>query len=119
MNHHPSNDLFDALDDLLEEERAALLTGDLEKVGRLFDRKEGLIEELSQLEQFEARTLNTLQDKMKRNQALLDSALEGIRAVAGRLAALRRVRSTLDTYDSNGAKRSIKIGKDGAVEKRA
>ena len=119
MNHQQSSDLFDALDDLLEDERAALLAGDLEKVGRLFETKEGLIEELSGLEQFEAQTLYELQGKMKRNQALLDSALEGIRAVAGRLAAFRRVRSTLDTYDSSGTKRSIEIEKDGAVEKRA
>lgn len=119
MTMQESSELFDALDDVLEDERSALLTGDLEKVGRLFDRKEALIDELSELEKFEAQTLHALQRKMKRNQDLLDSALEGIRAVAGRLAALRRVRSTLDTYDSNGAKRSIEMDNDGAVEKRA
>ncbi len=119
MTLQKSNELFDALDDLLEDERTALLTGDLEKVGHLFDRKESLVEELSQLERFETVALHELQGKMKRNQALLDSALEGIRAVAGRLSELRRVRNSLDTYDSNGAKRSIEIAKDGAVEKRA
>jgi hypothetical protein len=119
MSNPQSNALFDALDDLLEDERAALLKGDLEGVGRLFARKEALIEELSQLEAYEAESLGQLQGKMKRNRDLLDSALEGIRAVASRLAALRRVKSTLDTYDSNGAKRSIEVGKDSAVEKRA
>lgn len=119
MQNQQSSDLFDALDDLLEQERTALLAGDLEKIARLFEVKESLIEELSELEQFESQSLNALQGKVKRNQELLDSALEGIRAVAGRLAALRRVRSTLDTYDSRGAKQSIEMDKDGSVEKRA
>ena len=114
-----SSDLFGDLDDLLEAEREALLTGDLEKIGRLLERKEHLIDQLSIVEKFEASALHELTGKMKRNQDLLDSALEGIRVVAGRLAALRRVRSTLDTYDSNGAKRSIHLAKDSSVEKRA
>lgn len=119
MTNEMSTDLFGALDDVLEAEREALLSGDLEKIGRLLERKESLIEDLSVLEEFEAGDLHDLTGKMKRNQDLLDSALEGIRAVAGRLAALRRVRNTLDTYDSNGAKRAIHVAKDGTVEKRA
>jgi hypothetical protein len=119
MTHQQSSELFDSLDDLLEAERAALLSGDFDKISRLLGNKEALIEELSRIEAFEADHLRDLQGKMKRNQDLLDSALEGIRAVAGRLAALRRVRTTLETYDSRGSKRAIDIGKDGAVEKRA
>jgi flagellar biosynthesis/type III secretory pathway chaperone len=119
MTIHQSKGLFEELDDVLEQERDALLTGDLEKVGRLVDRKESLIEGLSVLEEFEAASLQALQGKMQRNRDLLDSALEGIRTVAGRLAALRRVRGTLDTYDSKGTRKSIEIGKEGGVEKRA
>ena len=119
MTNHRSDELFDALDDLLESERAALLSGDLDKVGRLLETKESLIEELSRIEAFEAQALQELQGKMKRNQDLLDSALEGIRAVAGRLAALRRVRTTLDTYDAKGARKSIDVDKEGSLEKRA
>jgi flagellar biosynthesis/type III secretory pathway chaperone len=119
MSHQRSSELLDSLDDLLEAERAALLTGDLDNVGRLFERKEALIEELSAIEDCEAQALQDLQGKMKRNQDLLNSALEGIRTVAGRLAALRRVRSSLETYDSKGTRRTIEVAKDGAVEKRA
>ena len=119
MTMERSSALFDALDDLLDEERNALLTCDLDRVGRLLERKEALIEELAALEEFEARALEAVQGKMQRNRDLLNSALEGIRAVASRLAALRRVRSNLDTYDSNGTKRTIEIAKDSAVEKRA
>ena len=119
MTIQRTNELFGALADLLDEEREALLTGDLERVGRMFESKETLIEELSRIEEFEAEALTGLQSKMRRNQDLLDSALEGIRAVAGRLAEMRRVRTTLDTYDSKGSKKSIEIAKDGTVEKRA
>ncbi len=119
MTIETSNKLFEALDALLEEERAALLKGELEEVGQLYERKEALIEELSQIEAFEAQELYDLQGKMKRNQELLDSALEGIRTVAGRLAALRRVRSKLDTYDANGTKQSIDMTTENALEKRA
>lgn len=119
MRNEMSNTLFETLDDVLDTEREALLSGDLEKIGRLLEQKESLIEELSRIEEFEAKGLEALTGKMKRNQDLLDSALEGIRNVATRLAALRRVRSTLDTYDANGARKSIHVAKDGSVEKRA
>jgi len=107
------------LDDLLEVERDALLSGNLDQIGRLLERKETLIDELSALERFETDTLQNLTVKLKRNQALLDSALEGIRKVAKRLAALRRVRSTLDTYDSSGTKKAIDVVSEGSFEKRA
>lgn len=119
MTNDASTALFQELDSLLEVERAALLSGDLEQIGVLMLEKERLIEELSIIEELESGHLHTLTGKMKRNQDLLDSALEGIRAVAGRLAALRRVRNTLDTYDSNGEKHAIHVAKDGVVEKRA
>lgn len=119
MSNEMSNELFAELDCLLDTEREALLSGNLEKIGELLEQKEILIEQLSRIEECEASPLQSLTDKMKRNQDLLDSALEGIRTVANRLAALRRVRSTLDTYDSNGARKSIHVAKDGTVEKRA
>lgn len=110
---------IDELDDVLEAERAALLSGNLDQIGRLLERKEALIEDLSALERVETEALRNLSSKLKRNQDLLDSALEGIRTVAKRLATLRRVRSTLDTYDSNGAKKTIDLNTEGSVEKRA
>jgi hypothetical protein len=114
-----THDLIDALDDILDEEREALLSGDLEKIGRLVERKETLIDRLNQIETAEAVALRDLQKKMHRNQGLLDGALEGIRTVASRLSLLRRVRLTLETYDSTGVKQTIDCPKDGTLEKRA
>lgn len=119
MSNVTGSEVMDALDDVLEQERAALLSGNLEAIGRLLGQKEALIEELSVLEEVEASALHDLTGKMKRNQDLLDHALEGIRSVAGRLAAMRRVRSSLDTYDADGKKRSINMSNDTSLEKRA
>ena len=114
-----TRDLIDSLDDILDEEREALLQGDLEKIGRLVERKESLISRLNEIETAEAAALKDLQEKVQRNQGLLDGALEGIRRVASRLALLRRVKLTLETYDATGVKQTIDCPKDGSLEKRA
>ncbi|WP_299779804.1 flagellar export chaperone FlgN [uncultured Roseobacter sp.] len=119
MTDEHFEDVIDALDDVLEAERAALLIGDLDEIGRLLERKESLIDQLAALEEADRAPLEALNAKVMRNQALLDSALEGIRTVARRLAALRRVRSSLETYDEKGERRTIDVTPDGAVEKRA
>lgn len=119
MTNEDFEDVIDALDDVLDAERAALLEGNLDEVGRLLERKESLIDELSQMEMATREPLEGLSSKVERNQALLDQALEGIRSVAQRLAAMRRVRSSLDTYDEKGARRTIDVTPDGVVEKRA
>ncbi|MGZ2259736.1 flagellar biosynthesis protein FlgN [Roseobacter sp. A03A-229] len=119
MTNEEFEDVIDALDDLLDAERAALLAGDLDEVARLLERKEALIERFATLEDADRAPLADLQVKVKRNQALLDQALEGIRSVSRRLAALRRVRSSLETYDEKGERRKIDMSPDGSVEKRA
>ena len=119
MSNVAGSDIVGALDDVLEKEREALLSGNLEAIGRLLEQKESLIEDLSVLDEVEAKALHDLTGKMKRNQDLLDHALAGIRSVAGRLAAMRRVRSSLDTYDANGTKRSVDMTNDPSLEKRA
>jgi flagellar biosynthesis/type III secretory pathway chaperone len=119
MTNDAFSDLITALDGLLEEERAALLVGDLEKVSGLLERKEELIDALSRLDAADAEALKSLNTKLHRNQALLDKALEGIRSVAKRLSALRRVRRSLDTYDEKGERKAIDMDQTGTLEKRA
>lgn len=110
---------IDSLDDLLDGERSALLEGNLDEIARLHDRKEQLIDALNRLDADESTNLVSLNTKLERNQALLNTALGGIRSVARRLAAIRRVRQSLDTYDSAGRKKSVEMGIDRSVEKRA
>ncbi|WP_195821127.1 flagellar biosynthesis protein FlgN [Roseobacter sp. MH60115] len=119
MTNERFEDVIDALDDVLDAEREALLAGNLDEIGRLLERKESLIDQLASLEEADRDPLEALNAKVMRNQALLDSALEGIRTVARRLSALRRVRSSLETYDEKGERHTIDVAPDGAVEKRA
>ena len=111
--------LIDRLDELLEKERDTLLQGKLSIMAEIADEKEQLIDALNALEPEFHTDLAALQGKVVRNQALLDGALQGIRKVAARLAALRRIRRTLETYDETGQKQTIQGEVEHRVEKRA
>lgn len=119
MQNNDFANLVSQLDDILEEERAALLIGKLDAITEIVEKKEAVIDALADLETRDADTLLRLNGKLQRNQALLDQALEGIRVVAKRLSALRRVRRSLDTYDARGEKQTIDMGKETTMEKRA
>lgn len=113
------DDLIRTLDGLLDAERRALLSGDLDALSRLYDQKAALIDAINANESIEADALRALRGKLGRNQALLNSALEGIRAVANRLAETRQVRQTLSTYDQSGKRRQIPGARRLTLEKRA
>lgn len=111
--------ILSGLDELLDRERVALLEGDLEFISRSLREKERLIDALNGL-QFDSRVeLAVIKKKVQRNQNLLDSALDGIRSVADRMSALRRIRDTLETYDQTGQKTVLDGLRAGRVEKRA
>lgn len=113
------SDLFASLDDLLDRERAALVAGDLKHLAELLTEKELLLERIADVGEPGRARLETLQGKAIRNQALLDSALRGIRNVANRFATLRRIRKTLETYDEFGQKSVLPAVPDSKVERRA
>lgn len=119
MPEDNATDLIAALDKLLSEERAALIGGDLDQITRLAPQKEALMTRLGQITDLERQPVADLQNKILRNQALFDHALEGIRTVSRRLSALRKVRGTLDIYDQSGAKKSVTFKDGGSLEKRA
>lgn len=111
--------LINRLDELLEEERDTLLRGELAAMAGLSEQKEALIDLLNAMEPQRPGTLADLQNKVERNRVLLDGALEGIRKVATRLAALRHARRTLETYDAKGEKHSYQGAVEHRLEKRA
>lgn len=106
-----------ALAALLEEERAALLAGDFDRLASLAERKESLAAGLETLADAEA--LAGLRDRLERNAALLDGAAAGVRSVAERLAAMREVRDALSTYDADGRRRDARHGTAPRLERRA
>lgn len=119
MTHDMTDKTIEALDDLLERERGALLEGDLDVLVRQLDEKKALIDTLNITDMAGQDSLIDLQGKVARNQALLDSALQGIRSVANRMNALHRIRRSLDTYDESGRKKTIEGLRKRTVEKRA
>lgn len=119
MTHQTAQDLIDELDSLLDRERQALIDGDLELLGRMLAQKQSLIEEVNAMDALERGHLAQVHDKVSRNQELLNSAMEGIRAVANRMADLRRVRHGLETYDRAGRKTRFETQNTSSVEKRA
>ena len=119
MNSPKPQDLIDQLDKLLESERTVLLKGEIDEIPTIAEQKEALIDALNAIKTNETCDLEQLQRKVSRNQILLDGALHGIRNVAMRLAALRKIRRSLETYDASGNKQSIPGEIFHRMEKRA
>lgn len=111
--------LINTLDQVLEAERAALISGKLELLKDMAEQKEALIGALNSAEIDDDVPIKRLELKVKRNQDLLNNALEGIRKVARRMAAFRRVQASLETYDRNGKKRVVEVAPIVSVERRA
>ncbi len=111
--------LIDHLSGLLEQERRSILRGELEFIADIASKKEALIDALNALEPNPQFDLVSLQRNVVRNQALLDGTLQGIRKVATRLAALRKIRRSLETYDASGSKQTIQGDCERSVERRA
>lgn len=119
MEPDTADGIIAALDTLLDKERATLLSGDPDGISALLDEKSGLIDALDALQPEKQPELDRLKDKILRNQALLDGAQQGIRKVADRLAALRRMRHSFDTYDESGRRQTIDGHVVHRIEKRA
>lgn len=119
MTLETPQDYIDELDTVLEEERTALLSGDLSALEPIIARKEEAIQRLNELDALEQAEFTEVQSKVTRNQALLDSAMQGIRSVAARMAEIRRVRKGLDVYDKAGRKTRYGTNNRLTLEKRA
>ena len=111
--------MFDALDELLDRERTALIRGDMETIGRLTPLKEDMIGRLVRPDAADRRRLDRIRAKADRNHVLLTSALTGLRAISDRLAELQRVRRGLETYDSRGRREKLSDPAAARLEKRA
>ncbi|MEY8828107.1 flagellar biosynthesis protein FlgN [Sedimentitalea sp. XS_ASV28] len=119
MTDENRQEIIDSLDELLDREREALLAGQLDQIEILMTTKEQLIDRINKLPVEDRTPLEAIHQKVTRNQALLNSALEGIRAVADRMAELRRVRSGFETYDHRGKRQTFGSSVDSNLEKRA
>lgn len=119
MKHDDTGAVLAMLDDLLDRERTALVNGELDHLGRMSHEKERLVTRINAAPDLRREALEPVHRKVIRNQALLNSALEGIRAVADRMAELRRVRQGLETYDRTGRRQRFSALQGSQLEKRS
>lgn len=111
--------ILEELNEILDRERAAILRGDIEQVGRIVESKEQLLEVLMEINQTEAENVQDLRQKLVRNQELLEHSLSGIRAVSQRLEDVRKTQTTLETYDSSGRRKTYHLPTSHKIEKHA
>ncbi|MEI4485033.1 hypothetical protein V8J36_02440 [Frigidibacter sp. MR17.14] len=96
-----------ALERLLRREAALLLAGELRHLEPIVARKALLLARLDAQPPADARRLARVRALAERNARLLTSALAGVRAVAGTLAAGQRAGTRLESYDALGRSRTI------------
>ena len=104
----------DRLIRLLDEERAALIAGDLEKVVGMVGEKQKLADEL---ETSRAVDLRFLSDRIDSNGRLLAAARDGVSDVVQTLKNHRQARTSLSSYDSSGKATTI-TGAPAKTERR-
>ncbi len=91
---------------LLEEERAALCSANLDRVAELGTRKLHLLSALDR-KLPGAAEVETLRHAARRNARLLAAALDGLREGAGRSQAIHHAPAGFNAYDSAGRSRQI------------
>lgn len=119
MPNKTRQDLMKALEEILDLERAALIEGDLNRIGHMMPEKEKLVGAIREMQVFGSEDLIRLQQKVDRNQGLLNSAADGIRAVMTRMAELRKIRQEFTTYDASGQRTGYAVRRVTKLEKRA
>lgn len=106
---------------VLEDERAALRSQDMDRIGELGTRKLALIERLeggaSDLPQRTEPLREAIAQSARRNQQLIVSALDGVRD-AQELLARARLPQSHKTYARDGVRQKIDPV-PGQLEKRA
>jgi len=108
----------EALDRLLAQERAALLSGNLARLAPLVREKH---QALARLENAGASKtdLDRLMQAGERNQALLAAAARGIRAARDRLTTIQAGPQPMRTYAKDGAAADIEPVRRTGVNRRA
>ncbi|GGA10614.1 MAG: flagellar protein FlgN [Rhodobacteraceae bacterium] len=113
------NELLQTLSVLLDREREALLEGELATIPEIMAEKSRLIDSLAGVEIDRIEAVRPLHLKLRRNQALFDQSLAGIRSVAKRLGGLRDAGKLMEVYDVTGRRARIGSAEKGRLERRA
>lgn len=99
-------DSTNAMHDLLERERRAILEGRFDILERLTAEKERLVQRISH-KMPSGPELRRLREMSERNSRLLAAMRDGLRDAQARIDVLRRKPQTLHTYDASGRKTTL------------
>ena len=102
---------------LLEEERAALLSGQFSKLQELMERKEEAVEEIRELS-VHSEFVNQIKLLAERNERLIDATLSGLRDASSKLSKINISRKTVSTYDRYGHAQFLQIQDKFDLDKR-
>ncbi|MCK0095788.1 flagellar protein FlgN [Yoonia sp. F2084L] len=105
------------LDDILTQEKAALLAGNYDALPPLEKRKEQALKALTKVTTSKA-ALAHIHFRISENQALLAAAIDGVNAARKRIAALKDVQMGLTVYNDAGKMAVVPTG-GTAIEKKA
>lgn len=111
------NDLI-RLDRVLDEERNALLRGQLQSLDRSYRIK--FLEKHSKTNFGDLRDfrVDVIRRKLKRNEELYDSAVEGIESARNRLNDILRTKQNLTTYTRNGKSQKVWLTRSSSFERK-
>jgi flagellar biosynthesis/type III secretory pathway chaperone len=104
MNNRDADELLA----ILAEERACLMEGRLTSLAEIAERKTRLMAQVPTTA-LSSADISLVATECQRNERLLLSALEGVRAAKARIQALRRVDGTFNCYTSEG--RQVRFGR--------
>ncbi|MBS8226150.1 flagellar export chaperone FlgN [Vannielia litorea] len=101
-------ELYERAQSLIQDERAALKSGDFNRLEALYEEKHELLKQIeAQADTLTRSQLEALSASSRGNERLLDAAQRGLRAVARRLSETRRAAEHLDTYTDEGKRKDL------------
>ena len=111
--------LSERLSTALDQEYAALLDGDLEKIAKIGAEKVQVLEEIGKQSVVDMKRFVHLREHLLRNQLLTQSAIAGMRKAVSRSKEINDVTTVLRTYGSNGQKSGVKMRFGQTLSKRS
>lgn len=109
-------DTAGAMHDVLDRERAAILSGRFDTLERLVPEKERLADRLAR-KGADHPELDRLRARAERNARLLEAMRNGLNDARAQLNALRGTTQDLQTYDATG--RKTNLGAPRPTDRRA
>lgn len=90
------------IEDLLDAEKSAILSGDFRMINKIAEQKEKLFEENTSRSVNKLSSISKIREKSKHNQRLLAAYMLGIRAAIKRISELQSGATGLNIYSNQG-----------------